>query len=1221
MLKQVTLAQNPMEPETWTHHEVEDVRDFLLGEFAEWPSSARIYHERVSLGHDVTPADEAGIERLGELPGPFYVVVYPADPITIIIAVVAVVVVAAVVLQPKIPNPALRNTQSASPNNSLSDRTNAPRPLARIPDIFGTVRSTPDLLAQPYKVYQNHEEVEYAYMCIGRGSFDVSDIRDDNTLALDIPGTSVEVYAPNTSPNSGSAPQLRIGTAINKPVYDVSRLNAVNGQVLRPPNDQSVLGNNNIYFQGPNLIKTSAFDFTDRFAAGDVLYVTGAAVYQAYVNQTKTLFAYSNGFRFVIPSTALPAEYAVGAEIQLTGALFSVTDQDGFWSSSYDLSGVYTIASKSLETVSSSDEGGTTTTYYCRVVLNSPASVNPAWSSVPQGASASVGIRISSRAELYNLNGTYTVLSVADDTITLSNPAAVNSKWSTLTTSPNLSPTLYTTGSKWVGPFVLDKTNTQRVVTNFIASNGLYKDDGKNQVRFDVTLELEITPINADGSVRGAVQTAQATVEGSATFRSTRAVTLDVSVNSPGRVRVRARRVTNADLAFEGSVVDEIKWKDVYAFTNVSQTNFGDLTTVQSVTYATAGALAVKDRKLNMLVTRKIPTSTSRNYSFGDLTDWTAYGPSTLSAANQNLRCLSGGSGNFGAMVSIPEFVTGSTVTVSVDVVSPSLSGYPLRVALYEPGGPGTGSAVVDINSKGSRTVTLTATRNSGGTGVAKVLFYVAASPSGNSFIIDEVSVTFGAYFNKYGFSNASDWAPSTTTALSVVNGSLNAAFVSGTSLGAVLPLPGWVTGDFADVSLDVTSIGGGLPSVSVGLYEMNIGWVSNVLTVSTTGTKTVRLTATRAVSAANARLLVYSGAGATGRSFAFDHLKVRIFLSTPSATNAADDILLAASTDPYLGNRPLSELDVNNIYETVAEVRSYFGHERAAEFSYTFDSDNLSFEETAQAIANAVFCTAYRRGSVIKLKFEKETTDSLLLFNHRNKLPGSEVRTVRFGNQNNFDGVSLSYVSPEDDALITYYIPENRSAVNPQEVETLGVRNGLQAHLHAWRAWNKIRYQNTITEFTATQEADLLINTDRILVADNTRSETQDGEVLAQNVLELTLSQPVSFAPGVTYNIFLQHADGTVESLGVSANSDPYKVVLAQAPRLPLALEDGLFARTSFILIGNNEPRGSAFLIAEKEPQSNFTSTVRAYNYDARYYGQDKDFINGVVNSDGVRL
>lgn len=955
-MKKVVLALNPMEPETWTTHDVEDVRDFLMGQFEEWPSTARIYHEHVSSANDVTPSNEAEIDRLGTLDGTFYVIVYPADPITIIIAIVAIVVVAAVVLQPSVPTPTLRNTQNQSPNNELSERSNKPRPLSRIPDIFGTVRSTPDLIAVPYKIFQDHEEVEYAYMCIGRGAYDVSDVRDDTTLAADIAGTSVEVYAPNTSPNSGHAPQLRVGQAINTPLLDVVRSNAVNGQVLRPPNDQSIVGVNNIYFASPNEIRTSVFDFTDKFAAGDSLTVTGAAVYQAYINQTKTLFAYSNGFRFVIPNSTLPSEYAVGAEVQLTGATFSVTDSDGFWSASYDLSGVYTIASKSLETVTDPEFGGTT--YYCRVVLNSPASINPNWNSIPSGASASVGIRLSSGAELYNLNGTYDVLSVADDTVRLSNPSAVNASWATLTTSPNLSPILSTTGSKWVGPFVLDKKDTTQVFCNFVALSGLYKDDGKNQSRMDVVLELEVTPINADGSARGSVQTFQATVEGSSTYRSTRAITLRATPALSGRMSIRARRVTPSDLAFEGSVADEIKWRDVYAVAPVPLAHFGNVTTVQSVTYATAGALALKERKLNMLVTRKIP-----------------------------------------------------------------------------------------------------------------------ARVSGSTF--------------------------------------------------------------------------------STELY----------------------------------------------------------------ATNRADHILSAVCLDSHIGNRPASEIDFDAIYAALADVRSYFGSDVAGEFCYTFDSDNLSFEETAQSIANAVFCTAYRRGNIIKLNFERETKDSTLLFNHRNKLPGSETRTIRFGNQNNFDGVSYQYVDPNDDALVTYYIPEDRSSINPKEIESLGVRSKLQAHFHAWRAWNKIRYQNVITEFQATQEVNLLVPQDRILVADNTRSGRQDGEVIGQTVLEIELSQHVVMQTGINYNIFLQLCDGTVESMPISAGRTNRHVVLSRAPRIPLAIDDGLYARAGYIIVGDDDPQENAFLLVEKNPQSNFTSTVRAVNYDARYYSADKDYVNGVVNSNGYYL
>lgn len=958
-MKIVTLALNPLDPETWTNHEVADIREFLMEEFNEWPQTARIYEKQVSSATDVTPSSEAEIERLGELEGPFFVVVYPAGTITIIYAIVAIVVVAAVVMaaqQP--PMTTLRNTQQQSPNNELSERSNKPRPNARIPDIFGTVRSTPDLIAVPYKIFVNNEEVEYSFMCIGRGYYDIPslEIRDDATRVLDIAGTSVEVYSPFTSPNSGHAPQLRIGSAINTPVLNVVRSNAVNGQVLRAPNDQFLRGNNNIRFAAPNEIQTSEFDFTDKFAAGDTMTIQGAAEYDSYQTETKTIAAFSAGyFRFAIPSSTLPTLYKAGKECVLTGATFNQTDGDRFIAAVYDLSGIYQIASVALESETITPKSGAPfTQYYCRVNLVSPATANPKWS-LASGLSTSAAIRIPDGAEIYNLSGKYTVLSVSDTAITLSNPSAVNPAWGTITTTNYISPILSTTGSKWVGPFVLDKTDLSEVFANFVALNGLYKDDGKNQQRFDVVCEIELTPVNADGSPRGAAETFRATVEGSATYRSSRAVTLKANPTFDGRCKVRARRVTPSDLAFEGSVVDEIKWCDVYSVSPVSETNFGNVTTVQAVTYATAGALALKERKLNMLVTRKIP----------------------------------------------------------------------IRVG---------GSA----------------------------------------------------------------------------------------------------------------------------------------------------------------------------------------FSTELQATNNAAEIISFICLDKYIGNRQVAEIDFDSIYNSISEVQEYFGSDLAAEFCYTFDSNNLSFEETVKSVSDAVFCTAYRRGSIIKLSFEKETPDSTLLFNHRNKLPGSETRTIRFGNQDDFNGVSFQYIDPEDDAQITYYIPEDRSAVNPKEVESLGIRNKLQAYFHAWRTWNKIQFQNVITEFTATQESDLLVNNDRILVADNTRQDTQDGEIISQNVLQLALSQTVDMSKYSEYTIFVQLDDGTTEAIPVTKGSTGKQVVLSREPRLPLALDEDLYARTTFILVGNNEPRQNAFLVTEKEPQSNFTSVIRAVNYDARYYGNDKDFINGLINENG---
>ncbi|WP_230682022.1 hypothetical protein, partial [Streptococcus pneumoniae] len=86
----------------------------------------------------------------------------------------------------------------------LAGRTNDARVLQRIEDIFGLVRAYPSLIQPVYSKYINNIQYEYSYMCIGRGWYDVADVRDGETLLSDIDGSSAEFFNPFTSPNSGS---------------------------------------------------------------------------------------------------------------------------------------------------------------------------------------------------------------------------------------------------------------------------------------------------------------------------------------------------------------------------------------------------------------------------------------------------------------------------------------------------------------------------------------------------------------------------------------------------------------------------------------------------------------------------------------------------------------------------------------------------------------------------------------------------------------------------------------------------------------------------------------------------------------------------------------------------------------------------------------------------------------------------------------------------------
>lgn len=853
----LVIGENALDPSAWEVMEVDDVCAALADRFDKFPDTARIYHNEIAKDHDVTPSDQASIDRLQGLDGTVYVVVYPEGVIAaVVIAVVAVV--AAVVLAPKVPKVeaptvAQRNRRSESANNELSERENQARPQSRIPDIFGSVVSTPDLLSVPLRVYENNQEIEFAYMCIGRGEYDVSAdaIYDDETPITQIAGTTVEIYGPDTSPNSGDSPQLTVGTPISRDVKKVHKSNSVNGQTLRPPNSANVTGSSDIVFVYPDTIETASdYDFDDRFAPGD--------------------------------------------EITVTNAEATVT------------------------------------------VSSTPTDID--------------------------LAGTYDVLSVSGSQIVLSNPALVNSDWTVLGNSdeletPGLSSSIVSTSDKWVGPFIIDVADADDLLCNFVAQNGLYKDNGTTQTKVDVTVELEATPVDASGTPTGSSETFQVTLNGSSTSTSERAASLEATPTVSGRQSVRCRRVTETDTSYKGTVVDEVKWRDLYALSDPGVTDFGNVTTVWSKTVATSGAISIKSRKLNMDVTRKIPVR------------------------------------------------------------------------------------------------------------------------------------------------------------------------VSGTTFTA------------------------------------------------------------------------------------------------PQATDRIDDIIVAVSTDERIGNRSLDELDLDNIYDTIQEVEDYFGTDLAVSFGYTFDEANMSFEEIVSSIAATAFCTAFRQGSLIKLSFEKETEDSILLFNHRNKLPGSETRTVTFGNSGDNDGVQLEYVDPVDGAIETYYVPLDQSAINPKKIETIGIKSKLHAHFHAWREYNKILKQNVGVEFDATQESDILVTNQRILVADNTRTGTQDGEVRAYDALTVTTTQPMTFEDGKSYVMFLQHIDGTVEPIDVVDFPGPYQAVLAQAPSMALSTDINNYRRATYLLVEDTEAGKQAFLVQEKDMRSDMTSTIRAVNYDDAFYANDKDYIDGVVGLDGNYL
>lgn len=320
-------------------------------------------------------------------------------------------------------------------------------------------------------------------------------------------------------------------------------------------------------------------------------------------------------------------------------------------------------------------------------------------------------------------------------------------------------------------------------------------------------------------------------------------------------------------------------------------------------------------------------------------------------------------------------------------------------------------------------------------------------------------------------------------------------------------------------------------------------------------------------------------------------------------------DIVCAVTTDERIGRRDISTLDIANLYAVADEIDDYFGV--PIQFNYTFDNAKMSYEETLATIANAVFCDARRESNQVFFVFEKPQEIPTLLFNHRNKKPESEKRSVSFGINKNYDGVKLKWVDPTDSWSETEIKLPDDNVVNAKELEIKGITNFQQAMLLAYRALNKIKYQKRSVEFGAYHEADLITRNDLILVADDTRPMLiSSGSVLEQDGLYLTLSQPCLLTPGETYVIHLQMPNKQVDVIEVTQGTSEYEVLLARAPTSLIVLEyEGNISASTYLVTTDTHSKRDLFLITEKSG-GGAESSITAINYTDQYYLNDKDYV-----------
>lgn len=604
-LKKVIIVPDVYDRSTWSEADVDDVLAYIYQQFDVWPENAKIYHNQIAESCDVTPNHpkriNAQIEHIQTLEGTFYVVIEPAiEPFTIFMIITAILATYSLYTVLTMPKP--QAPVAGSSNNELAQRSNQARLNARIPDIFGKVRSYPDLIAQTYTIYKDGIEIEECLMCIGRGYFQILDMRDGDTDVANIAGTSVSVYDPFTS--IVGTPIYQVGESFTELPKFVRTSASINGQTIELPNN-AVLESSNVWFQSPNLIKSAGLDFTQYFAATDRVALSGAVYGVQDVNLSGSIMVNEDKM-VIIESTTNIDNPNLFKGLQLTGALVDIETTSGTppvtETNTRDLSGQFIVSGVTKTVIT----GG----FHYEITLSNPEKVNANWQYVNNSYTITAGAVLNRNSNSITLDDTYTINSVTADTIALVNPSAINSDWDKLLTLPNQSTQgqevlvrFDAVSSKYVGWFNFDMPEAEQAVFNFFFPNGLFYQDSKGGVWEEgITVVIELQAIDSNGDPVGSITTINQEIRANNKSQFGRTIYIDLPTAGSFRFRLSRTTATQA-----GKTQDTCKIKSVYGMADSTISNYGNVTIVRSRTVATDGALSIKERKLNCLVNRKLP--------------------------------------------------------------------------------------------------------------------------------------------------------------------------------------------------------------------------------------------------------------------------------------------------------------------------------------------------------------------------------------------------------------------------------------------------------------------------------------------------------------------------------------------------------------------------------------------------------------------------------------
>jgi len=331
----------------------------------------------------------------------------------------------------------------------------------------------------------------------------------------------------------------------------------------------------------------------------------------------------------------------------------------------------------------------------------------------------------------------------------------------------------------------------------------------------------------------------------------------------------------------------------------------------------------------------------------------------------------------------------------------------------------------------------------------------------------------------------------------------------------------------------------------------------------------------------------------------------------TLGVADRLDIVIANLHLDAYNGRRTTTTLDYASLKAAVDSIEEFID----VTCGISFDDDSLKYEDELKALLIPFGIQVYQLGSKLYFLAEKSQTSADMLFTHRDYDVSSFKMSYIFRDNDNYDGVKLSYKTSEEISgyygddyeigdTIELFLPQDATISNPLEIELNAVHTEQQANLTLYREYYKQKYAKKSIQFTAFAMGRQVVPGMVIAVADNLRKNKSDGEILSTYVDGgYTYAETSQILPNTFNFVAITNEDGSVSYYSVTRDSD----YVFRFNNTPTGIyTDWEQSKTRYMVYQSDYAK---YLVTDVDVKGAAEVEISAINYDNRYYQKDSSF------------